>query len=394
LTINRITVIVLDSLGIGELPDAAAYGDEGSNTLAHLAAAMGGVSLPHLGAWGLGNILAVDGVPPAEAPAGAYGRMAEKSAGKDTTTGHWEMAGVILTKPFPLYPHGFPPEVIAEFERVTGRKALCNKPASGTVVIQEYGELHLATGDPIVYTSGDSVFQIAAHEDVISPEELYRICRAARAIMTGDHAVSRIIARPFTGLPGHFVRTPRRHDFSLPPVGTTVLDLLTGAGIPVTGVGKISDIFAGRGITVSLTGAGNDELVTLTVEALQQKGKGFIFANLVDFDMLYGHRNDVPGYAGALSRFDARLPEIYGAMRPDDLLIITADHGCDPTTPSTDHSREYVPLLVKGQMVGPGVNLGTRTGFDDLAATIAEVFGLGSFGGESFLGSILTGAEH
>ncbi|HUW64468.1 MAG TPA: phosphopentomutase, partial [Spirochaetia bacterium] len=244
-----------------------------------------------------------------------------------------------------------------------------------------------------VYTSGDSVFQIAVHEDVMPPEELYRICRIARGILTGEHSVSRVIARPFAGTPGHFVRTPRRHDFSLPPAGTTVLDLLTAAGIPVTGVGKIADIFAGRGVAVSLTGAGNDELVTRTIEALAGPGKGFIFANLVDFDMLYGHRNDPAGYAGALSRFDARLPEIYAAMGPDDLLVITADHGCDPTTPSTDHSREYVPLLVIGDMVRPGVSLGTRAGFGDLAATIAEVFALGPFGGESFLASLLTGGE-
>jgi len=389
LTINRITVIVLDSLGVGALPDAAAYGDEGSNTLAHLAAAVGGLSLPHLEALGLGNITSVAGVPPAAAPAGAFGRMAEKSAGKDTTTGHWEMAGLVLVKPFPTYPHGFPPEVIAQFERATGRRALGNKPASGTVVIEEYGERHLATGDPIVYTSADSVFQIAAHEDVIPPEELYRICRIARSILTGEHAVDRVIARPFTGTPGHFVRTPRRHDFSLAPAGTTVLDLLSAAGLPVIGVGKIPDIFAGRGISVALPGNGNDELVTRTGEALRQTGKGLIFVNLVDFDMLYGHRNDAPGYARALERFDARLPEIYAAMRPDDLLVITADHGCDPTTPGTDHSREYVPLLVTGDMVHPGVDLGTRNGFDDVAATIAQVFGLGPFGGESFLDGLV-----
>jgi len=389
--IDRIIVIVLDSLGVGALPDAAAYGDQGTNTLAHLAEAVGGVNLPHLGALGLGNLLPVAGVPPAAAPAGAFGRMAERSAGKDTTTGHWEMTGVVVTKPFPLYPHGFPPEIITAFEARTGRRVLCNRPASGTQVILEYGEEHLATGSPIVYTSADSVFQIAAHEDVIPPEELYRLCRIARSILTGEHAVSRVIARPFTGSPGHFVRTPRRHDFSLPPSGTTVLDLLTAAGWPVTGVGKIWDIFAGRGVTESLSGAGNEELVTRTVEAMKGPGRGLVFTNLVDFDMLYGHRNDPAGYAGALERFDARLPEIYGAMTSGDLLVITADHGCDPTTPGTDHTREHVPLLVKGDMVRPGVDLGTRTSFTDLAATIAEAFAVGPFGGESFLGSLLTG---
>ncbi|NHM27870.1 phosphopentomutase [Desulfofundulus sp. TPOSR] len=387
--INRLTLIVLDSVGIGELPDAAQYGDAGSNTLANTARAVGGLNIPHLGRLGLGNILPIEGVPPVDRPLAAYGRMAEASAGKDTTTGHWEIAGLLLERPFPVYPHGFPPEIIKPFEERIGRPVLGNKAASGTAIIEELGPEHMRTGYPIVYTSADSVFQIAAHEEIIPVEELYRMCRIARELLTGDHAVGRVIARPFVGRPGAFKRTDRRRDFSLPPPGPTILDLLLENGFPVLAVGKIEDIFAGKGITEAVHTEGNMDGVDQTLACMRRLERGLIFTNLVDFDMLYGHRNNPRGYADALEAFDRRLPEILHATRPDEVLIITADHGCDPTTSSTDHSREYVPLLVYGQKVKPGVNLGTRSTFSDVAATVAELFGLSYPRGTSFAREII-----
>lgn len=382
---TRVLLIVLDSAGCGALPDAAAYGDEGSNTLGHTAAAVGGLKLPHLAEMGLGNILPLEGVPPASEPRASWGRMAERSPGKDTTTGHWELAGLVLDRPFPVYPQGFPPEIIAEFTRRIGRPVLGNRPASGTTIIQELGEEHLRTGYPIVYTSADSVFQVAAHEDVIPVDELYRICRIAREILQGEYAVGRVIARPFTGTPGHFRRTERRHDFSLPPTGPTILDALSEAGVPVTAIGKINDIFAGRGITTAIRTANNEEGLRAIAKAAADVTAGLIFANLVDFDMLYGHRNDPHGYAAALEAFDAALPGIIALLHPGDLLIITADHGCDPTTASTDHSREYVPLLVFNPARPAGRPLGTRQTFADVAATVAEAFALSWPLGQSFL---------
>jgi phosphopentomutase len=372
----RVTLIVLDSVGIGELPDAERYGDVGSDTLANTARAVGGLRLPNLQRLGLGNIHPILGIPPEATPQGAYGRMAELSAGKDTTIGHWEIAGVVSPKPLPTYPHGFPPDVIADYERRIGHKTLGNYPASGTVIIDELGPEHMRTGYPIVYTSADSVFQVAAHEEVIPIEELYRICRIAREMFTNEHNVGRVIARPFVGRPGAFQRTDRRRDFSAPPPQHTLLDHVVQAGQMVWAVGKIEDIFAGQGISHAVHTHDNADGVDKTLEALRQAGHGLIFTNLVDFDMLYGHRNNAPGYAAALQAVDARVPELLGALRGDDVLVFTADHGCDPTTPSTDHSREYVPLLVYGQPVQPGVNLGTRASFADLGATITEWLGL------------------
>ncbi len=374
--VKRVIIIVLDSMGVGELPDAAEYGDEGSNTLANTAKAVGGLSLPHLQQLGLGNIIPIEGVPPCAEPLGAYGRMAEASAGKDTTTGHWEIAGIYSPTPLPTYPNGFPKELIEEYERRIGRKTLGNYPCSGTVIIQELGEEHIRTGYPIVYTSADSVFQVAAHEEVIPVEELYRICQIAREMLVGEHAVGRVIARPFIGEPGNFTRTERRKDFSLPPPEPTLLDRLVAAGQPVMGVGKIEDIFAHRGLSRSVHSPNNMACVDQTLAFMGESQRGLIFTNLVDFDMLWGHRNNPQGYAGGLEDFDRRLPEIMEAMMAQDILFLTADHGNDPTTPSTDHSREYVPLLAYGSMVKPGVNLGTRETFADLGATVAELLGI------------------
>lgn len=382
-------MIVIDSLGIGELPDARLYGDEGSNTLANMARAVNGLNLPNLEALGLGRLGDFPGIRPVERPAGAYGRMAEKSPGKDTTTGHWEMAGIILERPFPVYPDGFPPEVIKAFEEKTGRKVLGNKAASGTEIIMELGEEHVKTGKPIVYTSADSVFQIAAHEEVIPVPELYEMCRIAREILSGEHAVGRVIARPFTGRPGGFKRTANRHDFSLVPPRPNILTLLAESGRPVVAVGKVNDIFAGSGITRAVPTKDNMEGIGLTAELVKNTREGLIFTNLVEFDMVYGHRNDPAGYAAALEAFDRRLPEITGALGERDLLIITADHGCDPTTVSTDHSREYVPLLAAGKPVRAGVDLGVRETFADVATTLAEVFNLDFAPGKSFAGEIL-----
>lgn len=372
----RVIIIVLDGAGIGAMPDAAEYGDVGSNTLVNTARAIGGLDLPNLQALGLGNLADIPGVPPNPDCTSGYGVMLEKSKGKDTTAGHWEIAGLITERPLPTYPHGFPPEVIRAFERAIGRKTLGNYPASGTEIIKQLGEEHIRTGKPIVYTSADSVFQIAAHESVIPVEQLYEMCRKARGILTGEHGVGRVIARPFIGEPGSFIRTDRRRDFSLPPPGPTVLDALKESGLQVIGIGKICDIFADQGLTACAHITGNLDGIRQTIGAIESADDGLIFTNLVDFDTLYGHRNDPRGFAHSLREFDDHLPAIQAAMRGDDLLIITADHGNDPTTPSTDHSREMVPLLVWRRSVGKCVNLGTRATFADVAATICEALGL------------------
>ncbi|MFC1976200.1 phosphopentomutase [Chloroflexota bacterium] len=375
--INRIIVIVLDSVGIGEAPDAAAFGDVGSHTLGNTARAVGGLNVPHMEALGLGNIAILPGVDPQYKPKAIYGKMAEVSAGKDTSTGHWEMMGIYLPDPFPLYPDGFPPAVMDRYEAETGRGWLGNYPASGTVIIDELGEEHMRTGKTIVYTSGDSVFQIAAHEEVISVEELYRICTIAREILRGEHEVSRVIARPFVGTPGNFTRTANRHDFSVKPPQPTVLDGLKEAGLMVYAVGKINDIFDGEGITDSVHTQSNMDGVDKTIAAIRERHeRGLIFTNLVDFDAKFGHRNNPAGYANALAEFDQRLPEIMAALAEDDILVLTADHGNDPTTPSTDHSREYVPILITGASVREGVNIGVREIFADLGATIADILGV------------------
>jgi len=387
---KRVIIVVLDSAGIGEMPDAAEYGDEGSNTLGNIAAAVSGFSLPNLEKLGLGNIDGIVGFKPVGEPLGCYGKMAERSAGKDTTPGHWELAGITLQRPFPVYPDGFPEEVVRRFENEIGTKTLGNYPASGTVIINELGHQHVKTGYPIIYTSADSVFQVAAHEDVIPPDRLYRICRIARRILTGEHAVGRVIARPFTGTEGNYTRTANRRDFSLEPPDKTLLDHVNEAGLEVKAVGKIDDIFAGRGITESVHTQGNMDGVDKTIRFIREDFSGLIFANLVDFDMKFGHRNDTVGYANALREFDGRVPEIIGSMKEHDILFITADHGCDPTTASTDHSREYVPLLVYGRNARRGVDLGTRKTFSDLAQTAAEYLGIDArFGAESFLSDIV-----
>ncbi|MDK2880711.1 MAG: phosphopentomutase [Clostridia bacterium] len=388
----RVLILVLDGLGVGELPDAADFGDSGSCTLGNLAEAVEGLRLPHLGKMGLANIIPVRGVPVADRPTAAYGKMTMKAAGKDTTSGHWEMMGVILHRPFPTYPHGFPPEVIKPFEEKIGRKVIGNKPASGTEIIQELGPLHMETGCPIVYTSADSVFQVAAHEEVIPVAELYRICSIARGILTGRHAVGRVIARPFAGKPGGFWRTPRRRDFSLAPPRPTLFDSLAAAGYQVVAVGKVNDIFAGKGVTDVVAAAGNEEIFKKALDSLQQLNCGLVFATLVDFDTLYGHRNDARGFARALEEFDCWLSSVDGLLKEEDLLVITADHGCDPTTESTDHSREFVPLLIAGPRVNP-VFLGTRETMADLGATLAEFFGVERGEGTPIAGLFREGEE-
>ncbi len=388
---RKIILIVLDSVGIGALPDADLFGDYHCNTLGNCSRAVGGINLPNLGQMGLGLLTDISGVPPVDKPLACYGRMKERSPGKDTTTGHWELAGIILERPFPVYPDGFPPEIIEPFKKKIGRQILGNKAASGTAIIEELGEEHMRTGYPIVYTSADSVFQIAAHEEVIPLEELYRMCRIARELLTGRHEVGRVIARPFIGLPGSFKRTANRHDYSVKPPSPTVLDLLLDNGLEVVGVGKIRDIFAGKGISRSLPTTGNDDGINKTLAAMRENFSGLVFTNLVDFDQLYGHRNDPRGYAAALEEFDRRLPEIINHLRSKDVLIITADHGTDPTTPGTDHTREYVPLLVYGPGLKQGVNLGERESFSDVAATVAELFGLQFGTGNSFARDILPG---
>lgn len=393
---KRFIVIVMDSAGIGEQPDSNKYGDQGSNTIGHISELVNDFSLPNMERLGLGHI---DGFRETYRTttdlnkislAGSYGRMTEQSAGKDTTTGHWEIAGLILEKPFPLFPNGFPDDLIKEFEKRTGRKVLGNKPASGTVIIQELGDEHVRTGNPIVYTSADSVFQIAAHESVIPVEELYRMCRIARELLTGDYGVGRVIARPFTGDSGNYTRTDRRRDFSIKPPKKTILNYLSENGYEVRAVGKIEDIFAGSGVTRAVHTHSNEDGIDRTIEWIKEEYEGMLFTNLVDFDMLYGHRNNVEGYAKALMDFDRRLPEITGNLKDGDILVITADHGCDPSTASTDHSREYVPLLIAGKHVRKGVNLHTRNSFSDIAKTIADYFGLeNDLCGESFLNLII-----
>lgn len=385
--IKRIFLIVLDSFGIGEMPDAILYGDAGSNTLAAVERS-DKLYIPNLTRLGLFNIDGTNSRKRVEKPLAAIARLAELSAGKDTTTGHWEIAGVVTDKPFPTYPDGFPREIIDALEQRTGRRILCNQPYSGTKVIQDYGEEHLKTGALIVYTSGDSVFQIAAHEDLITNAQLYNYCKIAREILQGDHAVGRVIARPFTGKSPEFRRTENRRDFSLAPPDNMLLHHLTLQGLDVFSVGKIYDIFAGRGITEKFLTHNNQEGMEKTSALFETDFRGLCFVNLVDFDMLYGHRNDVDGYAAALSSFDVWLGNTLAKCRPDDLLLITADHGCDPSTPSTDHSREYVPLLVYGQGVRQ-VNLGTRQGFCDIAKTVEDAFHISSgIHGKSFLQEI------
>lgn len=385
--VEKIILIVLDSVGIGELPDAKDFGDEGSNTLGNIAKAVGGLHLPNMEMLGIGKIEPIEGISPDVVPKGFYGKMAEASAAKDTTSGHWEIAGIITDKPFPTYPDGFPDEIINLFTREIGRGILGNKSASGTEIIKELGEEHIRTGYPIVYTSADSVFQIAACEDVIPVPELYRICEIVRGILTGRHNVGRVIARPFIIQEGKYIRTERRKDFSVSPPSSTVLDIAVEKGYEVIGIGKIGDIFAHRGLSLEIHTASNDEGVSQTINCIKRKTRGIIFTNLIDFDMKYGHRNDVKGYAQALKEFDNRLPEIMDAMGTKDILVITADHGCDPTTPSTDHSREYVPLLAYGRGLGMPESLGIRKTFADVGATIAEALLLPRLKyGESFFG--------
>ncbi len=384
---RRFLILVADSAGCGALPDAAEYGDEGSDTIGNTSRAVGGLSLPVLGRMGLGHLTAVAGVPPDARPVGFHGRMAERSRGKDTITGHWEMMGIVLREGLALFPRGFPPEILDPFVRETGVPGvLANRAASGTVIIQELGEEHQRTGKPIVYTSADSVFQIAAHEETVPVEELYRWCAIARRILD-PWRVARVIARPFVGSPRRYVRTYRRKDFAMAAPAPTVLETLVDAGVPVIGVGKIPDIFDRKGITDELHTEGNADGLAKTEALLERVDHGLVFVNLVDFDMLYGHRNDAPGYARALEELDRALPRVLGKLRPGEVCAITADHGCDPTTPSTDHSREYVPLLVHAPGRGGG-DLGTRETFADLGATVAEFFGVRAQVGSSFLGAL------
>ena len=384
---RRLFLIVLDSVGIGEAPDAALFGDEGSNTVR--AAVEAGADLPNLKKLGLFNIDGMDWTTGEQAPAGAFGRMQEASMGKDTTIGHWEIAGVVSPKPLPTFPDGFPPEIIEKFEQLTGRKVICNKPYSGTQLLLDYGREHVETGALMVYTSADSVFQVAAHEEVVPVEELYRYCEMARELLIGNYAVGRVIARPFIGEYPNYTRTSRRHDFSLKPPRPTMLDAIRDAGLDSIAVGKISDIFAGSGVTEIIRTANNTEGIARTLELLRRDFHGICFVNLVDFDMVYGHRNNAPGYAEALMEFDRALPEICAGLKKEDLLMITADHGCDPSTPSTDHSREYTPLVAWSPSVFPGTNLGTHNTFADIGATVVDFFGLENHtDGSSFLPEI------
>ncbi len=388
--IRRVFVVVLDGVGAGELPDANLYGDAGSSTLAHTAEAVGGLRVPAMGALGLGNILEIEGVPPESAPLGSYGRMREASPGKDTMTGHWEIAGVHLTGPFPTYPEGFPRDLIVTFEALIGRRTLGNYAASGTVILTELGNEHLRTGRPIVYTSADSVFQIAMHEHVIPIERQYEICEIARAILTGDHEVGRVICRPFVGGEGSFMRTERRKDFPISPP-PTLLDELLAAGRSVHAIGKIYEIFNGRGISSWDHTTNNNAHIEALGAAVRSSEASLIFANLEDFDMLYGHRNDAPGMAAALEAWDSAIPKLLSGLRRGDLFLITSDHGNDPTTSSTDHSREHALLLATGPELRVGVDLGTRSAFSDVAATIRDAFGLAPGAhGASFLHALLS----
>jgi phosphopentomutase len=372
---ERVFVIVLDSVGIGELPDAAQYGDRGSDTLGNIGR-QEALRLPTLESLGLGNIVTLPGIPPADAPRGAFGRMAEASPGKDSVTGHWEIAGLVLDRPFPTFPGGFPSSLIEAFEARIGRGILGNEVASGTEIVSRLGATHIVTGRPIVYTSADSVFQIAAHEDVIPATDLYRMCEVAYELTVEGLGLGRVIARPFRGEPGAFVRTANRHDYAMPPRGETLLDKLTEAGVPVIAIGKIADLFARRGISRAIATPSDEAGMDAVGSAMRDESFGLVFANLVDFDTLYGHRNDVAGYARNLERFDDRLSYLLPKLRETDLLIVTADHGNDPTTPSTDHSREFVPIVATGPGVTAGVDLGTRSTFADLGQTLAENFGV------------------
>ena len=383
---KRVILIVLDSVGIGALPDAEKFGDVGVHTLGHIAEGYEGFSIPNLEALGIGNIEGVTGIPAAKVPQGAFGRSAEASDGKDTTTGHWEMAGLYMPEPFNTYPKGFPAHIIEAFEAQTGKKALCNLPASGTAVIEEYAHEHMTTGNPIVYTSADSVFQIAAHEEIVPLDELYRMCEIAREILMGKDAVARVIARPFVGKPGAFERTPNRRDYSLEPHEDTVLDLAKQAGLQVRAVGKIWDIFNGKGITHEVHTKSNMDGVEKTLEWMREDFEGILFTNLVDFDAKYGHRRDIAGYAKSLEEFDARVPELLSAMKPEDILIFTADHGNDPSYKGTDHTREHIPILAIGKGIQPGAAIGTRESFADIAATVSEILGIPATPyGKSFL---------
>ncbi len=382
---RRVILIVLDSVGIGEMPDAKKYKDEGSDTLGNISSAVGGLRLPNMEELGLGNIDGIKGIVKTQNPKGAFGKCAELSIGKDTVTGHWEIAGIVLEKPLNTYPGGFPEPLISEFENKIGRKILGNKVASGTEIIKELGDEHVKTGCPIVYTSADSVFQIAAHEDVIPIEELYEMCKIAREMFMGDIAVGRIIARPFTGQSGSYSRTSNRKDFALDPFGKTMLEYIKEVGNNVMAVGKIEDIYNGKGITHAVHIKNNMDGVDKTLDYMREGKTGLIFTNLVDFDMHYGHRNDALGYAKALVVFDNRLPEILELMKEEDILILTADHGCDPTTPSTDHSREYIPLIIYGKKIAHGTNVGIRKSFCDIGKTILEYLNIeNELNGKSF----------
>jgi phosphopentomutase len=379
----------MDSVGIGALPDASAYGDQGSDTLGNIARRVP-LEVPTLRRLGLGRVASIGGPPPPSVPAAAVGRMAEASPGKDSVTGHWEMMGIVLDQAFPVFPGGFAAEVIGEFSRLTGRGVLGNKAASGTQIIDELGPEHMRTGSLIVYTSADSVFQIAAHEDVVPVPELYRACEAAYRLVGEGLGVGRVIARPFVGVPGRFTRTANRHDYALPPPGETLLDRVKAANLPVVAIGKIQDLFAGRGTTLAIHTANDDEGMDQVASQMSVLERGFLFANLVDFDTLYGHRNDVVGYAGNLERFDQRLAQLLPLLRQDDLLVVTADHGNDPTTARSDNSLEYVTMLVTGPRVRAGGEVGTRATFADLGQTLAESFGVGAFpNGTSFLRDII-----
>ena len=376
-TLKRAILVVLDGVGAGANPDAHVYGDDGASSLEHCAQAVGGLALPNLGSIGIGNITPIKGTPPTDHARGAYGRMSEAAAGKDSTTGHWEMTGVVLQKPLPTYPHGFPPDLVEAFEQAIGRKVIGNKAASGTEIIKELGEEHVRTGFPILYTSADSVFQLAAHQDVIPLRELYHMCEIARQMLTGDNAVGRVIARPFIGTPGSFTRTEHRRDFSLQPLGTTLLDLLKAEGKDVIGLGKIEDLFAGRGLTRRDHTETNSDGMKATLHWLEQDFNGLLFVNLVEFDMLWGHRRDSEGYAQALRDVDTWFAQVQVVMRPEDAIFFTADHGVDPTYHGTDHTREQVPLLAFAVPVQAGVNLGTRSTFADLGQTLAQAFAVG-----------------
>ena len=389
--INRVILLIIDACGVGELPDAADYGDAGAATIPHIADAVGGLKMPVCEKLGLGNIAEIAGVPPAREPLAAFGKMAEISAGKDSTSGHWEIAGVVLDRPFPLFPNGFPADLVKRFEKAAGVAIIGNEAASGTEIIARLGEEHLRTKKLILYTSADSVFQLAAHEDLYPIERQYQICQIARDLLVGDYAVGRVIARPFVGTPGSFTRTAGRKDFSLEPPSDTLLDRLQTAGHSVMSIGKIYDLFAGRGISASFKTSDNDEVMdTLRQVVRADFEHDLVFANCVDFDQLWGHRNDERSFARALEQFDKKLGEMLPALRPDDLLIITADHGCDPTIKtSTDHTREYVPLLVYGRQMKSGLDLGTRSSFADIAATLAEIMGTERFEtGTSFASDI------